>query len=49
MSSEANFGQLKGEKDFVYRAVRTINTMESLQVMPVRSEQFLVASKHRYM
>ena len=42
-SAEANFGPLKGEKDDVYRAVRTINAMESLKVMPVRYEQFLVA------
>ena len=35
-SAEANFGPLKGEKDDVYRAVRTINAMESLKVMPVR-------------
>ena len=34
----------KGEKDDVYRAVRTINAMESLKVMPVRYEQFLVAN-----
>ena len=43
-SAEANFGPLKGEKDDVYRAVRTINAMESLKVMPVRYEQFLVAN-----
>ena len=46
---EANFGPLKGEKDDVYRAVRRINAMECLKVMPVRYEQFLVANKHRYM
>ena len=43
-SAEANFGPLKGEKDDGYRAVRTINAMESLKVMPVRYEQFLVAN-----
>ena len=43
-SAEANFGPLKGEKDDVYRAVRTRNAMESLKVMPVRYEQFLVAN-----
>ena len=43
-SAEANFGPLKGEKDDVYRAVRTINAMESLKVLPVRYEQFLVAN-----
>ena len=43
-SAEENFGPLKGEKDDVYRAVRTINAMESLKVMPVRYEQFLVAN-----
>ena len=43
-SAEANFGPLKGEKDDVYRAVRTINAMESLKVMPVRYEQFLIAN-----
>ena len=41
---KANFGPLKGENDDVYRAVRTINAMESLKVMPVRHEQFLVAN-----
>ena len=40
---------IKGEKHDVYRAVRAINVMESLKVMPVRYEQFLVANKHRYM
>ena len=49
LSAEANFGPLKGEKDDVYRATRTINAMESLKVMPVRYEQLLVANKHRYM
>ena len=49
LSSEANSGPLKGEKDDVYRAVRTITAMESLKVMPVRYEKFLVANKHRYM
>ena len=37
---------LKGEKDDVYRAVRTINAMENLKVLPVRYEQFLVAHKY---
>ena len=49
LSLKANFGPLKGEKVDVYRAVRTINAMESLKVMPLRYEQFLVANKHRYM
>ena len=40
---------IKGEKDDVYRVVRTINAMESLKVMPVRYEQFFVANKHRCM
>ena len=31
-------------RDDVYRVVRTINAMESLNVMPVRYEQFLVAN-----
>ena len=38
-SSEAKCRPLKGEKDDVYRAVRTIN----------RYEQCFVANKHRYM
>ena len=38
------FWATKREKDDVYRAVRTINAMESLKVMPVRYEQFLVAN-----
>ena len=33
LSSDANFGPLKGEKEDVYRAVRTINAMESLKVL----------------
>ena len=49
LSSAANFGPLKGEKDDVYRAVKKINAMESLKVMPARYEKFLVANKHRYM
>ena len=40
---------LKGEKDDVCRAIRTINAMERLKVMPVRYEQFLAANKQRYM
>ena len=48
-STEANCGPLKGEKDDVYRAVRTINAIDSFKVMPVRYKQFLVANKHRCM
>ena len=45
LPSEANFGPLKGEKDDVYRAVGTMNAMETLKVMPVRYKKFLVAKQ----
>ena len=40
---------LKRKKDDVYRAVSTINAIESLKVLPVRYKRFLVANEHRYM
>ena len=44
-STAANFRPSKGEKDDAFKAVRTINAMESLKVLPVKYEQFLVANK----
>ena len=46
---EGKLRQLKGKKDDLCRAVRAINAMESLKVLPVKYEQFLVAKKYRYM
>ena len=40
-----NVKQLKAEKDDIYRAVKIINAMESLKVLPVRYEQFLVGNE----
>ena len=43
-SAEANFRPLKGEKDDVYRALRTINAAEIFTLLPARYEQFFVAN-----
>ena len=44
-----NFTLLKGEKDDVHRAVRTLNAIECLKVMPLRYEKFLVVNQHQCM
>ena len=44
-----SLGHYEREKDDVYTAVKAINAMESLKVLPVRYEKLFVANKHQYM
>ena len=46
-STEANVRPLEGDKDYFYRAVRPINAIDSLKVLPVRYDQFLVGPRSK--
>ena len=46
---EVKFRFMKGEKNDVYSALKKINDVGGLNVLPVRHEKLLVATKHRYM